>query len=846
MKLLCVDGNSVLNRAFYAIKLLTTKDGRFTNAIYGFMNVLVKLRDQYQPDAVAVAFDLPGKTFRHTQFHAYKAQRKGMPPELAEQMPVLKELLGLLGYRIVTAEGYEADDILGAFAHTCTQNGDDCYIATGDRDSLQLINEHVKVVLTTTKMGRGETTEMDEQAVRDLYGVEPKQMIEVKALMGDSSDNIPGVGGVGEKTALALIQKFQSLDGVYENINDDSIKPGIRQKLINDKEQAYMSRILATICTDVPIDTAATQFVLSAGDPAAAAELLSDLEMHSLLDKLGVRSAVNEAGSALDIQKEKSPRIELAALTADVLDRMQRIYVYAAPDGYYAAYGEQGYQLDRETLRLVLTSAIEKYCYDAKRLYHAALDGGYTVNNIVFDLKLAAYLLNPASAGYTPENLGGEYHALALFCCEQDALGRIEPLCKKLAALLEEQNMRTLHDTVELPLACVLADMEHVGFMADAEGLRAYGDELAQHIAEEQETIYELAGYRFNLNSPKQLGEALFEKLELPTGKKTKTGWSTNAETLEKLRGAHPVIAHIMNYRTYQKLSSTYVEGLLKTIDATGRIHTEFMQTETRTGRISSREPNLQNIPVRTELGSRFRKYFVAKDGCILLDADYSQIELRVLASVSEDARMIDAFQNGRDIHTETASEIFKIPRGQVTSELRRRAKAVNFGIVYGIGAFSLSQDVGVSVKEAGSYIDGYLATYSGVASYLTDTIEQAKRDGFVTTIYGRRRQLPELSSSNRVVQALGKRLAMNTPIQGTAADLIKIAMIKVHNRLKTEKLDANLILQVHDELIIESSAADSKRAAEVLKQEMEKAAELAVPFEVEVGSGKNWYEAKS
>lgn len=839
MKLLCIDGNSVFNRAFYAIKMLTTKDGRYTNAIYGFMNILLKLRGQYAPDAVAVAFDLPGKTFRHEQYDQYKATRKGMPPELAEQMAPLKELLGDLGYRIVTAEGYEADDVLGTFAKHCAAD-ELCYIATGDRDTLQLVDDNVRVLLTTTQMGRGETAEIDPAAVREKYGVEPAQLIDVKGLMGDSSDNIPGVPGVGEKTALMLIQRFGSLEGVYDNLDADDIKPGVRQKLTDNKDLAFLSRQLATICTDVPVDTDPASYVPTAGDPAAAAALLGELEMHSFIEKFGLDAAVSatEDGDAI-------AEIELQPLTQESLDALQVLYLYSDGSGYYAAAGGRGYRLDKATLRMALCAGKDIRCYDSKRLYHAAIDGGYTADNITFDLKLAAYLLNPSSSGYAPSALAHEYRAQPLFGCEEPALGLIEPLCKKLAALLEEQGMRKLHDDIELPLAAVLADMESAGFLLDTEGLRAFGKELEAQIEKEQQQVYDGVGYAFNLNSPKQLGKALFEDLGLPAGKKTKSGYSTNAETLDKLRGAHPVIDHILEYRTYQKLNSTYVEGLLKAVDATGRVHTEFKQTETRTGRISSREPNLQNIPIRTELGSRFRKFFIAPQGRELLDADYSQIELRVLASVSDDPRMIEAFRQDRDIHTETASEIFRVPRDQVTPELRRRAKAVNFGIVYGIGAFSLAQDTGVSVKEAGSYIDGYLATYSGVARYLDKTVADAERDGYVTTLYGRRRALPELASSNRMLVSLGKRLAMNTPIQGTAADIIKIAMVKVWRRLKAEALDAKLILQVHDELIIESAAKDSARAAQLLKEEMEGAAALAVPLEADVGKGRNWYEAK-
>lgn len=842
MKIMCVDGNSVFNRAFYAIKMLTTKDGRYTNAIYGFMNILLKLQNQYKPDAVAIAFDLPGKTFRHDRYDQYKATRKGMPPEMAEQMEPLKELLTDLGYRIVTAEGYEADDILGTFAKQCSGMEETCYIATGDRDTLQLIDDYVRVLLTTTQFGRGETAEMDAAAVHEKYGVEPRQLIDVKGLMGDSSDNIPGVPGVGEKTALMLIQKFGTLDNVYENLDDEAIKPGARQKLMDNKELAYLSRELATICTDVPVDTNSALYIQTAGDPAAAAALLGDLEMHSFIERLGLEGVA--AGQRTQ-EQEETEAVALLPLTDQDLDGAPRLYLYADEKGYYATVAGQGYLLDKTTLKMALTSDKEIYCYDSKRLYHAALDGGYSVHGIVFDLKLAAYLLDPGSAGYAPEMLANEYRVQPVFSSEEPSLGLMEPLCEKLAAALEEQGMRKLHDDIELPLSAVLADMEHEGFLLDAAGLRAFGKELEQQIEHEQEKVFELVGYRFNLNSPKQLGKALFEDLELPVGKKTKSGYSTNAETLEKLRGAHPVIDHILEYRTHQKLNSTYVEGLLKAVDAGGRIHTEFNQTETRTGRISSREPNLQNIPVRTELGSRFREFFIASPGRELLDADYSQIELRVLASISGDERMAEAFRHDRDIHTETASEIFKVPRDQVTPELRRRAKAVNFGIVYGIGAFSLAQDTGVSVKEAGSYIDGYLATYSGVAHYLEETVADAERDGYVTTLYGRRRALPELASSNRQIAALGKRLAMNTPIQGTAADIIKIAMIKVHKRLLDEGLDAKLTLQVHDELIIESAEKDSDRASVLLKEEMERAADLNVPLEVEVGKGRNWYEAK-
>ncbi len=848
MKLLCVDGNSILNRAFYAIKLLTTKDGRYTNAIYGFMNILLKLTEQYAPDATAIAFDLRGPTFRHKMYDGYKATRKGMPEELAQQMQPLKDLLGMLGYRIVTCEGYEADDILGTFAASCRQTGDDCYIVTGDRDSLQLVGGPVRVLLTTTRFGRGETEEMDEAAVRERYGVEPIQLIEVKALMGDSSDNIPGVAGVGEKTALDLIAKFQTLDGVYEHLDSSQIKPGVRAKLERDKQTAYLSRELAQINCAAPIDADPQDYRRGEGDPAGAAALLSSLEMHSLVSRLGLREVPAQDQTVLtgfSAQPEEKKTVTIQALDSELAEKMKTAYVAADGEAIYCCAQGQVWTVDKQALRALFKSDCKKYCYDVKALYHRAFDLGVELNNAVFDLKLAAYLLSPASANYSLENLAGEYEIHPKFYCEVPGLGAFEDLCEKLETLLEEQGMRRLHDEIELPLARVLAEMEHTGFGLDADGVRSFGQELEQAVELEQREIWELIGKPININSPKQLGEALFETLELPAGKKTKSGYSTNAETLEKLRGVHPVIDHILRYRTYQKLNSTYVEGLLKAVDKSGRIHTEFKQTETRTGRISSREPNLQNIPVRTELGSRFRRYFVAAPGKILLDADYSQIELRVLASMSGDERMIDAFADGRDIHTETASEIFRLPRTMITPELRRRAKAVNFGIVYGIGAFSLAQDVGVSMREAKEYIDGYLATYSGVAAYLEHTVEQAKRDGYVTTLYGRRRALPELASSNRNLQALGKRLAMNTPIQGTAADIIKLAMIRVRDRLQKEGLDAKLVLQVHDELIVECALVDQERAAVLLREEMEAAADLKAPLVAEVGAGESWYDAK-
>ncbi len=843
MKLLCIDGNSVLNRAFYAIKLLTTKDGHYTNAVFGFMNMFLKLTDEQKPDAVAAAFDLRGKTFRHERYDKYKATRKPMPPELAEQLPVVQQLLRDLGYTVVTCQGYEADDILGTFAKSCERRGDECLIATGDRDSLQLVAPTTKILLTTTHFGRGEMRMMDTAEVEKDYGVTPAQLIDVKALMGDSSDNIPGVPGVGEKTALALIARFKTLDAVYENIDSADIKDGVRRRLNEGRDSAYMSRELAEICTAAPIDTDPARYVRAAGDPDAAARLLGELEMHSLRRRLQLPETQAVSANEEDENEDTPPQ----QLTAEAAAKLERIYLISGENGFAAGDGKRVYTVPRGLLEQLLSDEkTAKYCYDAKKFYKYALERGTPARGIVFDLKLAAYLLSPASADYLPQRLAAEYRVKPTLRCDaQPDAALLAPLCDKLAALLEEQGMDELLRDIELPLSRVLARMEDKGFLVDVKGIADFGEELQKVIEQQTAAIYSAAGREFNLNSPKQLGEVLFVTLALPTVKKTKSGFSTDAETLEKLSGAHPIIEHILTYRSYQKLYSTYVQGLTKAADSDRRIHTDFIQTETRTGRISSREPNLQNIPVRTELGSRLRRYFIAAAGSVLLDADYSQIELRVLASVSSDQKMTAAFLSGRDIHTETASQVFSVPREQVSAELRRRAKAVNFGIVYGIGAYSLAKDTGVSVHEADEYIKNYLATYDGVRRYLEDTVATAARDGFVTTAYGRRRAIPELASSNRQVQSLGKRLAMNTPIQGTAADIIKIAMIRVDERLQKEELNARLILQVHDELIIEAPQEEAERAAALLKEEMQKAAALTPPLIVDVGKGTNWYDAK-
>ena len=838
MKLLVLDGNSIVNRAFYGIKLLTTHDGSYTNAIYGFLNILAKLLADETPDEVAIAFDLKAPTFRHKMYDQYKGTRKGMPQELADQLPALKELLAALGFVMVSREGWEADDILGTLAAACTARGDECRIATGDRDSLQLAAPGVAILLASTKMGRSETVVMDEAAVREKYGVEPKQLIEVKALMGDTSDNIPGVAGIGEKTALALISAFGSLDGVYANLEDSRIKPGQRKKLAEHEAEARMSRTLAEIDCHAPIDTAPGTYKRSEGDPAAAAAILNRLEMPSMLEKFGVKAAA--AAPAADLPQRQAQPMEGHQPAGDCL------VLPAAGQNWLVVDAEGVWLPDTPQLAALLARQdITLRVFDAKPLYKLALEQGSRCRNITFDAKLAAYLLNPLASGYTVERLAGEYQIQPAFLCpDQPDAGVAAGLFDALDAGCKEAGMDKLLGEMELPLASVLAGMEEDGILVDKEGLAAFGEQLRDRLGQLLAEIYNQVGYEFNLNSPKQLGEALFGKLGLPPRKKTKSGYSTDADTLESLRAYHPVIDNILEYRIYQKLNSTYAEGLLKVIGPDGRIHSTFSQTETRTGRISSNEPNLQNIPIRTELGSRLRQYFVARPGWVFLDADYSQIELRIMAHISGDEAMREAFRQGADIHRATASRLYQLPPEEVTPRMRSSVKAVNFGILYGKGAFSLSRDLGVSVKEADDFIKAYLGAYPKVKEYMDNIVAEGMEKGYVTTLYGRRRMLPELSSSNRNLRAQGERMALNTPIQGTAADIIKLAMVRVANRLEKEGLAARLILQVHDELIVECPESEAELAARLLKEEMEGAASLSVPLTADVNQGKNWLEA--
>lgn len=835
MKLMVLDGNSLVNRAFFGIKLLTTKDGRYTNAIFGFQNILLNLLTAHQPDAVAIAWDERAPTFRHQAYDGYKATRHGMPEELAQQMPVLKELLTHLGFVQVSKEGWEADDILGTLAAACEAKGGTTLLATGDRDSLQLVDDATTVLLATNK----DTIPMDPAAIREKYGVDPAQLIDVKSLMGDSSDNIPGVPGIGEKTALALVQKFGSLQAIYDHIDDPAIKPGQRTKLGANRDKAELSYMLGTIRKDAPIETDPAAYTRQPGDTAAAAHLLASLEMHKLIDRWQL-----ESGSA-PAAAEAAP-LETVEPSPLPLVLEGRLYLAQNGDGsWYAVQDGQVYLPDTDRLAALLDSDAELWVFDAKPLYHLALDHGGIGKAIRFDGKLAAYLLNPSASGYAVKNLAGEYDVPAAFACEAapDA-GVLTALLDKLAAALDESEQRKLHDEMELPLARVLADMERIGFGVDAEGIRAFGDSLRSELDGILQSIYEEVGYEFNVNSPKQLGEALFDKLGLPPRKKTSRGYSTDAETLESLRPYSPVIDQILKYRTYAKLLSTYVDGLLAAQAADGRVHSTFIQTEARTGRISSTEPNLQNIPIRTELGSRLRGFFVAGEGKELVDADYSQIELRILAHITGDEAMQQAFLHGADIHRSTAAKIYHIPESEVTSQLRSASKAINFGIMYGKGAYSLSKDLDVPVKEADNFLKTYLATFPKVDGYMQDCIAHAKEKGYVETLFGRRRALPELASSNFQVRASGERMARNTPIQGTAADIIKLAMVHVWQRLRDEKLEARLLLQVHDELIVEAPEAEVEEVKRVLREEMEQVVQYSVPLTTDVGTGKTWLEA--
>lgn len=842
MKLLAIDGNSIINRAFYGIKLLTAKDGTYTNAVYGFINILNRLTELEKPEGVAVAFDLKAPTFRHKKYAEYKAGRKGMPEELAQQMPIMKEWLTLAGYTCVECETYEADDILGTLAALCEKSGNECVIATGDRDSLQLVSDTTRVLLAATKMGKPEIINYDKAALFERYGLTPPEMIELKSLMGDSSDNIPGVAGVGEKTATDLITRFHSIDNIYESLETLDIKESVRKKLEAGRESAYLSRELGTICREAPINTDISQYKIKPRNDAELARLMTRLEFFKLMEKMGLKPDNSGMQLSLDMSDKKSFKF---IKNADIKNKAD---IYIADEKIAAVSGDTVTVIsDGELEKLLKDGGIKKRVHDFKNLSRKYPD----IAGVRFDTMLAAYLCNPSASSYATDRIIAEYAPY-----EPEIEGETDEFiknaclfslaCDTLENELEKTGQKKLFDEIELPLARVLGEMELCGFSADVNGLKALSSELDTRIKALESEIYSLVGYEFNLNSPKQLGVALFEKLGLPAKKKTKSGYSTGAEVLEGLKNEHPAVSLLLNYRQLAKLKSTYADGLQDCIAEDGRIHSTFNQTEARTGRISSLEPNLQNIPVRTAEGRRLREYFNAPAGRVLCDADYSQIELRVLASMSGDANMINAFGSGTDIHTVTASQVFGLPQDMITPELRSRAKAVNFGIVYGIGAFSLSKDIGVTRAEADRYIKSYLAAYPDVAAYMEKAIDDAKKNGYVTTLYGRRRYIPELLNSNGNMRAFGERVARNAPIQGTAADIIKIAMIKVSRSLKDEFPTARLILQVHDELIVECDERDAEGVCALLEREMESAADLAVRLTAEAHFGKTWLEAKA
>ncbi len=851
MKLLVLDGNSILNRAFYGIKLLTTKNGEYTNAIYGFLTMMSKILTDTAPDGVAIAFDLKQPTFRHKKYDGYKANRHGMPNELASQLPIIKELLKALGYKLIECPGFEADDILGTLARVCENSNNECIVATGDRDSLQLVSDNVKVRLITTK----NVVTYDNEKILEEYGVTPKQLIDIKAIQGDTSDNIPGVKGIGQKGASDLITRFNNLDYIYENLDIIDIKPAMRKKLEEGKDSAYLSRFLGEISREAPINTNLDNYKQSEPDIQTALQIMTRLELFSLIDKFGLNSdtlsSISETTEEKEVFSICGDSIEITDSDSIAFLLCENNIVLVKNNLIYISDDILG------TLKILFESNCKKATHNIKPVFSLLDKNNISYNGKIFDTELAGYLLNPSASSYDITRLVQEYNAGEFEVDfknkeyseaeKNDILSAVQlnMVAVKLEELLKENSQDKLLYEIEIPLANVLASMENIGFMADKDGIEKFGNELSDRITELQKSVYNLVGYEFNINSPKQLGVALFDKLGLPPLKKTKSGYSTNAEVLEKLAEEHPVVSQIMEYRQLAKLKSTYCDGLIKVIDDTGRIHSNFNQTETRTGRISSTEPNLQNIPVRTELGREMRRFFTAKEDCVLVDADYSQIELRVLAHISDDKEMCRAFSSNDDIHAITASQVFGMPLELVTPIMRSRAKAVNFGIVYGIGAFSLSKDIGVSIKEADRYIKAYLTHYSGVNEYMKNIIDDAKEKGYVTTMFNRRRYLPELSASNKITRSFGERVARNMPIQGTAADIIKIAMIKVFNRLKAENLEARLILQVHDELIVEAPKHEALQVAMILQEEMEKAVKLNVPLVAEAAMGKTWYDAK-
>ena len=840
MKLLILDGNSVINRAYFGVKPLTTREGLYTHAIYGFLNILERMEKEEQPDAVCVAFDLHGPTFRHLKYDGYKATRHGMPEELAQQMPIMKQVLKAMNIPIYECQCWEADDVIGTVGRICSNNEWECVIVTGDRDSLQLIDENVHVKLVISRPGQTTATLYTKEKFYEEYGFDPIKLIDLKALMGDSSDNIPGVAGVGPKTATDLLLKFGSLDGIYANLSDTSIRPKLREKLENSKDNAYLSYDLATICCEAPIDFEPMDAVIRPYNKPELYDLFVKLEFVKLIDRYGLR------GAGLPEAKVQNSMKNLADL--DCLPCSGDASIYIAQDGSVGIACESGVCVftPMEVQMGITLPNGGLIGHDIKSTMHTMDALGIPHCGFIFDTALAAYDLNPSQSDYPVSKLATNF--LGISVDDADAKACAEAIWHLRPVLTEElrkSQMLKLYEDIELPLCPVLYSMERAGVAIDRNQLEEFGEMLSVRISECEQIIFAYSEEPFNINSTKQLGELLFVKLGLPPVKKTKTGYSTNADVLEKLKGKHPIIPAIMDYRMLSKLKSTYADGLLKVIDEDGRIRTTFQNMVTATGRLSSTEPNLQNIPVRTDLGAEIRKMFVPKDGYVLVDADYSQIELRVLAHIADDQTMQEAFRSGMDIHTVTASQVFGVDTEAVTPLQRRNAKAVNFGIVYGISEFSLAEDIGVSRYEAKAYIDSYLAKYHGVRNYMRDVVANARQVGYTQTLYGRKRSIPELSSSNFNIRQGAERIALNTPIQGTAADLIKLAMIHVHQVLKERYPQANLLLQVHDELIIECPEEIASEVAALISKEMEQVASLSVPLIAEAKWGKSWYDAK-
>lgn len=879
-KLLLIDGNSIINRAFYGImgsKMLMTEDGTYTNAVYGFLSILFKELDDIKPEYLVVAFDLKAPTHRHKMYDKYKANRHGMPEELAMQMPILKETLKAMNVCIIEKEGYEADDILGTLAKWGQKEELEVTVLTGDRDSFQLIDKNIKVRIPRTKMGKTETEDYTVEKIEEEYGLEPLDLIEVKGLMGDTSDNIPGVPGVGEKTALNLIKQYKSIDEVYNHIDEQKGK--LKEKLSENKDLAYLSRTLGTIDINAPIEKDLGAFQVEEWNKPEVLEIFKKLKFNRFIDRFALQENIGATSFSdsqinTEIEHEKIvDKTKLAELKQEIQEN-KVIYYYLTEEKFiiYSPKTNKCFSIEniQDFKDIFEDKNILKCSYKQKEEFIILWNKGIEAKNLMFDIAIAGYILNSNINKYTIEYLANEYinFDIAEYLSNTEETGveqitlfdnaeepkedktyiyayAIYKLYNVLTQKMEEAESIDLFNKIEMPLTEVLASMQYEGIYIDKQELLDFGKELQEKIDILTQEIYELTGEEFNINSTKQLGEILFEKLKLTVKKKTKTGYSTDVDVLEKIKYEHPVIEKILEYRQLQKLNSTYVEGLIPYIDETGRIHSKFHQTVTTTGRISSTDPNLQNIPTRMELGRKLRKVFKPEQGYIFVDADYSQIELRVLAHISKDKNMIEAFCNNEDIHAQAASKVFNIPLEEVTKEERTKAKAVNFGIVYGISEFGLGEQLGVSRKKAKEYIEQYLDKYSGIKEFMTNIVEETKEKGYVETLYHRRRYVPELKSNNYMVRQFGGRVAMNTPIQGTAADIMKIAMINVYNKLKENNLKSKLIVQVHDEILVETLESEKEQVKQIVKEEMENVIKLKVPLLAEVEEGYNWYEAK-